>query len=246
MAKEKTPEELEKAAEIKARKNAQREQFKLTGLDSMSEKEILSLFLGCSMGIKDCFEAADDLLMRFGSFRNIFDASLDSLLDLPYINGNAAFLIKGVPELCRRMLIEKRPKNKKIKTPDDAKEYLYPYFLGYNMEIAYLLLINKRYVPIKAVLLAKGGGQSVYLSAELIVREVLMGGASACVLAHSHPGGYAKPSVEDEIATLKISADLSKFGITMLDHLIFSKNDCCFMSDNKNFNSSVLAFAGKK
>lgn len=241
--KEKEKEEKER---IKEQKMALRELYKTKGAQEMSDNELLSLLLGFSPGIKDPFEAASYLLTRYGSFSNIFNTSIESLLNVSFMDQNAALLIKGIPELCRRQIIESFPKNMRIKSPTDAKEYLYPYFIGYNMELAYLLLLDKKSAPIKTVQVGKGFTQSVELNPELICKEALFSNASAIVLAHSHPAGEAKPSRADEAATIRISTDMSILKIKLLDHLIFSRNDCYSMAAHKTFDADILAFSGQK
>lgn len=246
MARDIKTDELIKREEIKAQKKALTDLFENYGSKNMNENELLSLLLSFSLKNKDCFEAASSLLTRFGSFSNIFDAPLDALLEFPFMNLNTALLIKSVPELCRREMLEAIPKNIKIKTAGDAEKYLYPYFLGYNMEMAFALLLDKNGSPLKTVKLGTGLTQSVDFSSDILLREALTANASAFVLAHSHPGGKAVPSKEDEAATVRISSDLSICNITCLDHLIFSKTDCFYMSQSGKFDASVLAFSRKK
>jgi|GEM_PF-3384441 len=243
MVFEKTPDGKSPPEDLKRQRRELRELFESCGSQNISENELLALLLGFSLKGIDCVEAANFLLRRFGSFTNIFDASIDALLELPFIDLNTALLLKSVPELCRRELREKLPKNLKISTPNDAKAYLYHCFLGYNMETAFALLVDKRSFPIKIIKLGTGFAQRVDINTDTLSRDALMAGASAFVLAHSHPGGKAKPSRDDEIATLKIAHELSVYGIRCLDHLIFSSSDCYFMSSSPQFDKTILAFS---
>lgn len=239
----KKEEQKAQREEMKARKLVQRKAYKLNGFEGMTDYEILSLFLGFTPGIKDPFEAAKYLLSYFGTFNNIFNASTELLLDIPFMDDNAVLLIKSVPEVCRRNAINAFPKNKRIKTPEIAKEFLRPYFIGYDMEKVFLLLLNNKYLPIETVCLATGNSQSVLFSPEVVLRTALFGKAAHCIIAHSHPGGFAEPSREDNVATIKISNDLSICKISLLDHLIFSKDDCFCMSSSEEFDKSILAFS---
>ncbi|MBQ7637904.1 MAG: Mov34/MPN/PAD-1 family protein [Clostridia bacterium] len=213
------------------------------GEEKMNENEILSLLLSFSLKKTDCVEAANFLLNRFGSFSNVFDASADTLTQVPFINMDTALLIKSVPELVRRVLHEGLPKGFRLESPGDAEKYLYPELLGLNMETAIALITDKNKAPVKTVRLGSGLSQSVELNTGVLIREALMANASYIVLAHSHPGGRAKPSKEDIVATVSIANELSAYGIKLLDHLIFSKNECFYMSDDKALGKTILGFS---
>ncbi|WP_052812669.1 JAB domain-containing protein [Desulfonatronum thioautotrophicum] len=56
-----------------------------------------------------------------------------------------------------------------------------------------------------------------------IVRHALLEQASGIIIAHNHPGGDPKPSVQDQELTKKVVEACRVMDIRMLDHLIVSR-----------------------
>ena len=50
--------------------------------------------------------------------------------------------------------------------------------------------------------------------------------AKTIVVAHNHPSGSLKPSVEDRILTTQLKQLGSILGIEVIDHLIVTEKDC--------------------
>ena len=146
----------------------------------------------------------------------------------------------------QKMLLEEIPKRMYIKTPQDARLYLRPYFVGYTYERAYLLLLNKQKYPRAVMKIGEGCNNEVYIDENRIMREALMQECPYVILAHSHPGRDAKPSQNDKISTVSIAEMLSIVHVKMLDHLIFARGACYYMSEDEEMDSSILAFSKRK
>ena len=56
--------------------------------------------------------------------------------------------------------------------------------------------------------------------------------ASAVILAHNHPDGFAIPSREDDIATKQIYSSLELVGIPLVDHIIVAGEDFVSYADS--------------
>ena len=58
-----------------------------------------------------------------------------------------------------------------------------------------------------------------------ILEQAISNRASAIVIAHNHPNGFALPSVEDQISTKRITDTMNIVGVTLVDHLVFAEGD---------------------
>ena len=141
---------------------------------------------------------------------------------------------------------EQRPKRKRIKTPEDARAYLFPYFLGYNFEQAYLLILKDNLYPKDVIMLGEGSCGEVYIDRNRIVREVLLRHCTKAILAHSHPGSKVYPSSNDKIATIELSKKFRTIEMQLLDHLIFSGDKCYFLSQDEEMDKTILTFSTKE
>ena len=71
--------------------------------------------------------------------------------------------------------------------------------------------------------LSKGGVTGTVVDAKLVFSVALKCNASNLIIAHNHPSGNLKPSEADKSLTLKLKKAANLLDITLLDHLILSK-----------------------
>ncbi len=71
-----------------------RERFRKTGLNGFVDHEIIELLLTLCIPRRDVKTQAKALLQHFGSIRNIFDASVEDIMQLPGVGETAATGIK--------------------------------------------------------------------------------------------------------------------------------------------------------
>ncbi|MBQ6022212.1 MAG: RadC family protein [Clostridia bacterium] len=244
--REKTPEELEQEAYLKDLKLRLRARFRNTPADELDDNELLSIFLSYSIRNYDYVKAADELIEHFGSLHGVMEARYDSLRQFPYVRQNTAVAIRALATVCKRAEMERRPKHRQIKQPQDAADYLYPYFIGCCYEKAFLLLLNDRFYPQDVVFLADGSGDDVFIDQKKVVREALMHKSTKVILAHSHPASMALPSYADKIATVTLSQTLRNAGITLLEHVIVSGMNYCFISEDEEITKDILAFSQRE
>ena len=217
--------------------------FKNADKEDLSTEEILALLLSFSLKKCDYRKETAYLLRRFGSFENLLNSRAEYLMTDPQIRLNTALMLKGIPAMVKESHLQKLPKHRKIKTPQAAITYLEPYFIGYNFEQAYLLLLSDFDYPKEVIMLGEGSGNHVYIDNDRILRELLLRRCNKAILAHSHPQGKPEPSMEDKLATAAIAKMFSPLNLQLMDHLIFTKNDCICLSEDEEMDRSVLAFS---
>ena len=74
-----------------------------------------------------------------------------------------------------------------------------------------------------------GEPDSVTMPVRDIIIDAARLGSAGLVLAHNHPGGEARPSKADCLATGKLARAAEALDVTILDHLIFAGGDCASM-----------------
>lgn len=214
--------------------------------EDFTTEELFALLLSFSLRKCDYKAEAAELLHRYGSFRNITDISADGLMMEPSIRMNTALMLKGIPAIVQKKMLENQPKHKTIKTPQDAQAYLMPYFVGSNFEQAYLLILSDYNYPKDVVKIGDGSGDEVFISGTMIIRELLVRKCSKVILAHSHPNGKAEPSLNDKLVTLEIANRFKPLELKLMDHLIFTKKKCIFLSEDEEMDRSVLAYSTRE
>ena len=73
---------------------------------------------------------------------------------------------------------------------------------------------------------ADGDAISIGLPVREIVRDAIMLGARALILAHNHPSGDPTPSPADKAATRRLVDIVGGLDIRLLDHIVFGGEYC--------------------
>lgn len=98
-----------------------------------------------------------------------------------------------------------------------------------------VILLNRSNTVLGIYAMSKGGVSATIVDAKLIFSVALKCNASSIIIAHNHPSENLKPSESD----LKLTKRLKKAGeyleVTVLDHLIITKNDYFSFADNGLF-----------
>ncbi len=87
-----------------------RERFLNGGLDGMEDHTVLELLLCYAIPRKDVNGLAHELLHRFGSLSAVLDADQSALEQVPGMGENAAALLRLIPAMNRRYLIDRAKK----------------------------------------------------------------------------------------------------------------------------------------
>lgn len=89
-----------------------------------------------------------------------------------------------------------------------------------------LPLDESRRVLAEPVLVSIGDASTTTVDPGEVFSAALQVGAKTIVVAHNHPSGSLKPSVEDRILTTQLKQLGSILGIEVIDHLIVTEKDC--------------------
>lgn len=71
-----------------------------------------------------------------------------------------------------------------------------------------------------------GSGASAPFPLNTIIRNAVEFGSAGILLAHNHPSGNVRPSETDLAATHRLAVVCDALECSLLDHLIFSSEDC--------------------
>lgn len=97
---------------------------------------------------------------------------------------------------------------------------------GVNEGFFVLPLDESRRVIAEPVLVSIGDAYTTTVDPGEVFSAALQVGAKTIVVAHNHPSGSLKPSVEDRILTTQLKQLGSILGIEVIDHLIVTEKDC--------------------
>lgn len=95
-----------------------------------------------------------------------------------------------------------------------------------------VLLLNRSNTVLGIYAMSKGGVSGTVVDAKLVFSVALKCNASSIIVAHNHPSENLKPSESDIRLTKKLKKAGEYLEITVLDHLIITKNDYYSFADN--------------
>lgn len=190
------------------------------GLDSFEPHNVLELLLFYSIPQKDTNETAHELIERFGSLPEVFDAPFEKLIETPGIKAHSATLIKLIPSLARRYMLDKNHGDTSLSSMEKIGRYFVHKYFGINVETVYLLLLDNKYSVIDCIKIHEGSVNSAAITLRRLIELALYRRASMVVLAHNHPAGVAIPSTDDIYTTKEIKRAFDIMEIKMLGHIL--------------------------
>lgn len=197
-----------------------KKRFLSEGLENFEPHNILELLLFYSIPQKDTNEIAHLLIQKFGSLSGVFDAPFEDLIRVPGIKEHSATLIKMIPELSRKYMLERNRSKEPLSDMDKIGRYLVNYYIGINIETVVLLLLDNKFNVIELVKIHEGSVNSSAITMRKLVETALFKRASMAVLAHNHPYGVAIPSSDDIFTTREVKRAFDLLEIKMLAHII--------------------------
>ncbi len=198
--------------------------------------EVLELLLCYCVPRKDTNELAHRLLDRFGSIAGVMDASREELTEFPGLTDNAYCLFRLIMPVAKMYLDDRSASGNCINNKIDAVNYLKRQFLGATNEMVLMLCLDNKGRILGCPKLSQGTELAVAVSARAVMEQVIKTKATAVLLAHNHPKGFAFPSPADIRVTSEIAATLAHINVRLLDHIIIADDDCVSMAESKEYS----------
>ena len=221
-----------------------REKLLLKGPDSLTNAELLAIFLRFGVKGKSAVALAQELLTRFGSLRGLYATPIEELSDVTGLGLAKIAQLKAVTELSKRYLEEGFQNRPYVESSNDVIKLLYQEMRDMDQEVFIILLLNGQNHIIKRMEVARGTLTASTVYPREVVKVALRHSAAALVLAHNHPSGAAHPSTEDEKITRSLVFVCRLVSIQVHDHIIIGENEKFSFADaglidqyNKDFEA---------
>ncbi len=198
-----------------------RERLKTVGKEALSAAELLTVLMGRGSAGTSVMTVTQRLLQKFGTLKNIGDASLEELCAIKGIGFAKACQLKAAFELGRRAEDGgDAAENLTIQRPAHAVEILFPHIKDKKKEHVFVLLLNVRKKLIKRSLISIGTLDASIIHPRDIFKEAISHFAAGFILAHNHPSGDPSPSKDDIALTEQFIAAAKFLDIAFLDHIV--------------------------
>ena len=197
-----------------------RERFLAHGVASLSDAELLALFLATGTRGQSALELARELLGRFGRVSRLLCAPHGELHAVPGMGPAKSAQVAAVMELARRALAEEMKARDSLASPAAVRGYLRLRMQDLAHECFYTVFLDAQNRVIAAEELFRGTLTQTSVYPREVLKRALHHNAAAVILAHNHPSGVAEPSIQDQALTRTLAEALSLVDVKVLDHFI--------------------------
>ena len=191
---------------------------------ALYDHEVLELLLTYAIPRRDVKSLAKALILRFGSFAGVLDASEYDLSNMDGIGENAAALILLV-KAAGALYLEQRLRREMLLDQAQACADFARMKLGSGgKETLLVIFMNRQYRMLDYCCIPGTVDHAAVFPRE-ILELCLRYHATAVLLAHNHPSGVCTPSDEDIRLTQVIRDLLKGADISLIDHLLVTPYD---------------------
>ncbi len=202
-----------------------REKMMNSGVESLTDVELLALFLRTGVPGISVMDLAAELLAHFGSLYTLLTADYRAFSQVNGIGVAKYAQLKGIAELARRFYRVKMLEETTLLSPEMTLDFLQSHLADETREIFMAIFLDNRSRVLKYSRLFTGTINQVEVHPREIVREAMKINATAVILAHNHPSGSAEPSKADRIITEKVVKCCQLMEIRVLDHLVIGRGE---------------------
>jgi DNA repair protein RadC len=208
-----------------------REKLLNRGPDTLSDAELLAIFLRTGVSGKTAVDVARELLARHGGLRPLLTAGRETLCATPGLGDAKYAQLMAALEIGRRHLGETLARGAALESSRDTRDYLKARLRDLDREVFCALFLDNRHRVLAFEELFAGtlNGTAVY--PREVVRRALRHNAAAVIFAHNHPSGVAEPSRADEVLTARLREALALIEVRVLDHLVVGDGEMVSFSE---------------
>jgi DNA repair protein RadC len=197
-----------------------RERLVAQGAGSLSDAELLAVFLRVGVSGKSAVDLGRDMISHFGSLNRLFAAGLTEFSSINGLGTAKYAQLQAVMELARRAIAEEIKSGDALSSPQAVKQYLQLMLSNRPYESFAVLFVDVRNRLIAAEELFRGTLTHTSVYPREVVKSALAHNAASIILAHNHPSGNVEPSAADRNLTQALKQALSLVDIRVLDHFI--------------------------
>ena len=218
----KRPDEKELAKQRSGHRDRVRKRFLEHGLESFQPYEVLEYLLFMLIPQRDVKPIAKALIEHFKNVAGVLGATKEQLIEFgltPRMAGDILFL----RELMQIWQFEKLIELPALESPEDTVPYLQAKIGSKPKESLVVFYLNTA-KKVVGVWETEGTINKAAIDSREIAERALLNHATCVIIAHNHPSGSCRPSQSDIDFTRSVYNALDLFKITLLDHLIITRD----------------------
>ncbi|WP_285348419.1 DNA repair protein RadC [Pseudomonas sp. ME-P-057] len=208
-----------------------REKLLERGAASLSDAELLAIFLRTGVSGRSAVDLARHLLQQFGSLRALLEANLTAFSSELGLGPAKFAQLQAVMEMARRNMGEDLKRESVLQNPDQVRRYLKALLRHEPHEVFGCLFLDSKNRVQTFEVLFHGSINMAHVHARQVVKRALAHNSAALILCHNHPSGVKDASEADIELTRYLKQALALVDVVVLDHLIIGDGDPLSMAE---------------
>lgn len=191
------------------------------GAQSLSDAELLAIFLRTGLPGKSAVELAREMIHEFGGLKNLNRVELKQWSQIRGL-GEAKFAqLKACLEMARRCLGEELRETKaSLGTPDLFEQFARLHIGLSHVEHFLVIALNSQLKVSAHTILSSGTVNKAAVFPREVVKFGITQNAPRVMIAHNHPSDCCTPSSADDQLTETLLQALRLVDIELVDHLV--------------------------
>lgn len=196
-----------------------REKLAKLGAESLSDAELLAIFLRVGVKGQSAIQIGQRLLHDHGSIGALARLDTKVLAREHGIGPAKAAQIAAAFQIGARVARETIQRTQ-LDAPEKTYRLISPLTTGLTRESLFLILTDHKLYHLKTIELSRGTANQTLCSTRDILQQALMHGAYGFILAHNHPSGDPTPSQADHTMTKRVLEGANTVDLRFYDHII--------------------------
>ncbi len=200
-----------------------REKLLHKGESSLSDAELLAIFLRTGIPGKTAIDLARDILSDLGGLAAVLSADKNTFCSAKGLGTAKYVQLQASLEMSRRLLLAQTKRTDALTSPNAVREFLSLKLAKLDHEIFVCLFLDNKHRVLEYQEMFRGTLTSASVYPREIVKACLSKNAAAVIFAHNHPSGIAEPSDADIYLTERLKDALTLIDVRVLDHLVIGE-----------------------
>ena len=213
-----------------------REKMAANGAAVLTDAELIAILLRTGTAEKSAIDIASEMTADGGLYKCLAGITrLNELTNIKGLGQAKAATVLAALEIGRRIASAKPIEKIHLSCPQDVADFLMPRLRYAAKEQFVVILLNNKNKVIGTEVVSEGSLSSSIVHPREVFAPAILHHAAAIMVAHNHPSGDPKPSIEDEEVTRQLLRSGKVLGIPMIDHVIIGDGNYYSFLENEAF-----------
>lgn len=213
-----------------------REKMAANGAAVLTDAELIAILLRTGTAEKSAIDIASEMTADGGLYKRLAGITrLNELTNIKGLGQAKAATVLAALEIGRRIASAKPIEKIHFSCPQDVADFLMPRLRYAAKEQFVVILLNNKNKVIGTEVVSEGSLSSSIVHPREVYAPAILHHAAAIMVAHNHPSGDPKPSIEDEEVTRLLLRSGKVLGIPMIDHVIIGDGNYYSFLENEAF-----------